>query len=165
MTSTHTATCDYCGQAIQWKTEDWEPTDTGAPYDEHGRWCCDDCDSGERHVTSVEQHEIEAWLGDDWDPTRRTAVVDTILAWETDHPDADDTERDAAWTALAQQADGVLDLDGMRRADIAARSAAAEARIRLRTAVEAVVADGMSEAEAARQSGVTRMTIRSWLGK
>lgn len=34
-----------------------------------------------------------------------------------------------------------------------------------REAVREAVADGMSESEAARLSGVTRMTIRKWVGK
>ena len=35
----------------------------------------------------------------------------------------------------------------------------------LRDAVADAVRGGMSEVEAARLSGVTRMTVRSWLGK
>jgi DNA-directed RNA polymerase specialized sigma24 family protein len=41
----------------------------------------------------------------------------------------------------------------------------AEHTDRLRKAVVAAVKDGMSESEAARLAGVTRMTVRSWLGK
>ena len=35
----------------------------------------------------------------------------------------------------------------------------------LRVAVRRAVAAGMSESEAARRAGVTRMTVRAWLGK
>lgn len=35
----------------------------------------------------------------------------------------------------------------------------------LQEAVREAVANGMSESEAARRAGVTRMTVRSWLGK
>jgi transposase len=35
----------------------------------------------------------------------------------------------------------------------------------LRQAVRDAVAAGMSESEAARQAGVSRLTIRAWLGK
>jgi tellurite resistance protein len=37
-----------------------------------------------------------------------------------------------------------------------------EARDLLRAAVLAAIAGGMSEAEAARVAGVTRMTVRAW---
>ena len=39
------------------------------------------------------------------------------------------------------------------------------AAAQLKAAVRAAVAAGMSESEAARQAGVSRMTVRSWLGK
>jgi len=44
----------------------------------------------------------------------------------------------------------------------AAREALAEATRRAQTAARASLAAGMTEAEAARQYGVTRMTIRAW---
>lgn len=44
----------------------------------------------------------------------------------------------------------------------AAREALAEATRRAQEAARASLASGMSEAEAARQYGVTRMTIRAW---
>lgn len=52
----------------------------------------------------------------------------------------------------------------------AARYARAEegreaARDALAAAVRAAVAAGMTESEAARLAGVTRMTVRAWLGK
>lgn len=38
-------------------------------------------------------------------------------------------------------------------------------RERLKASVRAAVAEGMSEVQAAKVAGVTRMTVRSWLGK
>lgn len=38
-------------------------------------------------------------------------------------------------------------------------------KVALRYAVIDAVADGMSEVEAARLAGVSRMTVRAWLGK
>lgn len=46
----------------------------------------------------------------------------------------------------------------------AAREALQEATRAARTAALAAMAAGMSESEAARQYGVTRMTIRAWKG-
>ena len=40
-----------------------------------------------------------------------------------------------------------------------------ESRNELREAVRRATAAGMTEVEAARLAGVTRMTVRSWLGK
>ena len=40
-----------------------------------------------------------------------------------------------------------------------------EAYARLREAVRAAVADGMSEVQAAKAARVDRMTVRRWLGK
>lgn len=46
-----------------------------------------------------------------------------------------------------------------------AKRAAREAQPRLAQAVQIAVANGISEAETARLAGVTRMTVRAWLGK
>lgn len=46
-----------------------------------------------------------------------------------------------------------------------ARQRVTEATEAVRAAVVEAVAGGMSEVEAARQAGVTRMTVRAWLGK
>jgi len=47
----------------------------------------------------------------------------------------------------------------------AAREGAAHYMGELRRAVMAAVEAGISESETARLAGVTRMTVRSWLGK
>lgn len=44
-------------------------------------------------------------------------------------------------------------------------AAAAEARGELREAIRQLVESGVSEVEAAKLVGVSRMTIRKWLGK
>ena len=46
-----------------------------------------------------------------------------------------------------------------------ARTELAAATDAAREAVRADIANGMTETEAARRYGVTRMTIRAWLGK
>lgn len=38
-------------------------------------------------------------------------------------------------------------------------------RAELADAIRAAVAEGMSEVEAAERAGVSRMTVRAWLGK
>lgn len=48
-----------------------------------------------------------------------------------------------------------------QRADAAHK----RARHQLREAVVAAIAAGVPEAEVARRSGVTRMTVRAWIGK
>ena len=48
---------------------------------------------------------------------------------------------------------------------IGKRHLSEQARQRLIAAVREAVKHGMTEVEAARVSGVTRMTVRSWLGK
>jgi DNA invertase Pin-like site-specific DNA recombinase len=45
------------------------------------------------------------------------------------------------------------------------RQRAKESREELRTAVRRAVNSGMTEVETAKLAGVTRMTVRAWLGK
>ncbi len=52
-----------------------------------------------------------------------------------------------------------------RRRDDAAQAAAAATRARLRTAVATATSEGMTEQRAADLAGVTRLTVREWLGK
>ena len=58
-----------------------------------------------------------------------------------------------------------MDLARAARSYEAATRTASVATDALRAAVRAAVAAGMSESEASRQAGVSRMTVRSWLGK
>jgi hypothetical protein len=76
-------------------------------------------------------------------------------------------------TVMDSRADDQLLIDTSELYDLGAhvaahrqaQSAAEDALAALKTCVRVVVADGMTEVEAARQVGVTRMTIRAWLGK
>lgn len=52
-----------------------------------------------------------------------------------------------------------------RRRDDIAQAAAAHTRARLRSAVATATSEGMTEQRAADLAGVTRLTIREWLGK
>lgn len=56
-------------------------------------------------------------------------------------------------------------LDVAARADADASDRAAMRRQHLRAATVRAVRAGMSEVEAARRAGVTRATVRAWLGK
>ena len=51
------------------------------------------------------------------------------------------------------------------RKDAKATRAQHNARDTLRTEVQTAINNGMSEAETARHAGVTRITIRKWIGK
>lgn len=46
-----------------------------------------------------------------------------------------------------------------------ARAEYEQERLNLQAAVRDAVKAGMPEAEAARRAGVTRMTVRAWIGK
>lgn len=114
---------------------------------------------------STQPHEVAAWLGDGWTDEQVEQVTAEYLAWERGEPDADPALREAVLTAIAQRVDGTLDLPAVARRDLGGQIRAHRARTALRAAVIAAVAGGMSESEAARQAGVTRMTVRQWIGK
>lgn len=115
-------------------------------------------------MTTTQRHEIEAWLGHDtgWTTEQVDQIVDAYLRAQ---PDTPDDEREALLTAIAQRIDGALDRAQLLRDDTAAQVHAEETRKLLRSAVRADVAAGMSEYTAAETYGVSRMTIRAWLGK
>jgi hypothetical protein len=109
---------------------------------------------------SAQRYEIEAWVGDPalYDsPEQHAEVVEAIIA--------SGSGSEADWLAIMERVTGALDLAERMGAVRVARAAFDEARERLIASVRQAVAGGMSESEAARQCGVTRMTIRSWLGK
>lgn len=56
----------------------------------------------------------------------------------------------------------MMDLNEAVARDMKAHALAAAWRAALRQAVRDAVDGGMSESEAARRAGVTRMTIRAW---
>ncbi len=106
----------------------------------------------------AQAREVRAWLG----PAYDEMTPEQIKAF-TQMIDTGDDE--AVWVAAYETVAGTLDLHTLMVADTQAHVAASEARDRLRQGVAVAVAAGMSESEAARQVGVTRMTIRAWLGK
>lgn len=65
----------------------------------------------------------------------------------------------------ADGSEGVSNLSEAITADAKAKAKAADARERLIEAVREAATLGVSESELAREVGVTRMTIRAWLGK
>lgn len=111
-------------------------------------------------MTTPQPHEINAWLGPARDELT-SEQYETFTRLATSHPG------EAAWLAALEAVTGHLDIRDLADADTRARTAAAEARTRLRQAVVIGLEAGVwrSEDEAARAAGVTRMTIRSWAGK
>jgi DNA-directed RNA polymerase specialized sigma24 family protein len=120
-------------------------------------------------------------------PTRyatRTDAIDQAIIPALDSLDYDlDAIFDACFTyrdgAFEQTADDAEFWQAVEAADLShaariatvardfatARDTTKTLRDQLRAMVIEATADGMSELEAARRAGVTRMTIRSWLGK
>lgn len=118
----------------------------------------------------IQTHEIMAWLGPAADEMTKEQIADftrIILAWESDHPDADPDDADtaAAWTVAHMAVMGTLNLVELAGEDLRAQAEARKTRAQLRLATLAAIAAGMSEAEAERQTGITRMTVRAWRGK
>lgn len=122
--------------------------------------------SGERYIVRYDDGRIVAAHG----PVPRQQVTSTTTTADLDdwldNQFGADLEDTAAWlrAALAYH-DGSLDLAACAEADHAAQDLADDARRALRAAVTVLVEEGMSESEAARMAGVTRMTVRSWMGK
>lgn len=111
----------------------------------------------------TQEHEIHAWLGEDWTDEQITQITAEYLRLQ---PLTDDDEEQAELlAAVAQRVDGTLDLSGLAQSHLRARLEAATATDLLRAAVRVHVAAGMTETEAARISGVGRMTVRVWMGK
>jgi hypothetical protein len=121
---------------------------------------------------TMQQHEILAWLGDD-----QGGLTDDQLQEFTDaaqeiqarYPDADD--REEAQTALItahrlllEGADAVV--GELAAARTRARVAEIEALAGLRqAAIQLINAGERTESGFAREAGVDRMAVRSWLGK
>jgi DNA invertase Pin-like site-specific DNA recombinase len=72
---------------------------------------------------------------------------------------------DEEWTMLDESLPELKALAKARAANDRAESARGRARGELRQAVVAAVTAGVPEAEVARRSGLTRMTVRAWIGK
>lgn len=121
----------------------------------------------------TQRYEIDAFLGEDehYTAEQRDLIAEEYFTWERNIApgiDADEREQEgtAVLSAIAQRVAGDLDLDALAAADRTAQQAAAAARLELKAAVIALALPRhISESEAERRAGVTRMTVRSWLGK
>lgn len=118
-------------------------------------------------TTTMQPHEIDAWLGDTTltDEQRATfeAEISEIMAA---YPDPDDQDvRDAAMSAALQYILGETSADEVRQKNIAAIQATANARAAVRTVARLMSATGVSESQISRDLGVTRITVRAALGK
>jgi len=112
---------------------------------------------------TVQPSDIEAWLGDDWRPSQVEEIVKRIQEWEQSHPDATEVEQAAAWQAIAAHADFLLDLSEVAGQHQLARELETQRRLELRSAVWVLCRfGGLSEAEAARETGMHRNTIHAW---
>jgi hypothetical protein len=115
---------------------------------------------------AIQRHEIEAWLG----PAFGEAQVDrvhreAVRIWAR-YPDQDDAvEREAALSATTQYLLGETTIDDAGESLLRARIDAAGALAAAQQIAVMCVADGMTEAEAARRAGIDRMTVRKALGK
>jgi hypothetical protein len=118
----------------------------------------------------MQLHELESWLGDDHglDEDQLAELLDTANEIEDRYPDPDDQdERTAALTVayrLAQGQDEVVDELAKERADARATESRALAGLR-QAALTLIPSESRTEAGFAKQAGVDRMAVRSWLGK
>ena len=112
----------------------------------------------------IQDHEITAWLGGtDATDEQRTAIRD---AWETIAGLIDpDLWQQEASTAAAAYILGDTTIRERGDALMAARARAEEAAAELRGVVIAAVQAGQSEASLAAETGLSRTTVRDWIGK
>lgn len=119
---------------------------------------------------ATQRYELEAWLGDDHGLTDEQ--IDELLQQadeiEDRYPDADNqTERDAALSTayqLIQGQDEVIETLAEERDR--AKLAEIQALAGLRQAALMLIPSGSrTEAGFAKQAGVDRMAVRTWLGK
>jgi hypothetical protein len=120
---------------------------------------------------ATQQYVLEAWLGDDHglDDDQLAELLTISNEIDERYPDKDDQpERDAALSAayrlMTEGPDSVIaELAASR---VAARTAEVVALAGLRQAAHQLISAGdRTEAGFAREGGVDRMAIRSWLGK
>lgn len=112
----------------------------------------------------------DAWLGpaaDEMSAEQRERFeyeADLILTQLGDDPDVAD-KRDVALSILVQYLLGETTLTDVGRRRVATQQAAQMALIAAQQVARLSVLDGVPEAEAARQAGIDRMTVRKALGK
>lgn len=114
----------------------------------------------------IQDHDIAAWLGPIADETtdeQREAIRD---AWETlgEMIDPDDWQREAC-DAAGQYVLGDVTVASAADDLMRARARAEEAAAVLRGVVVAAAQSGESEASLAASTGLSRTTVRAWLGK
>lgn len=117
----------------------------------------------------TETHEMEAWAGPAWgeltDAQREqlARVADDV---DERYPDPDDQPlRDAALSAVVQCMLGGITLAETGREFHQAQRAREIAKAAALGATLLASVDGRTETGIAEELGVTRMTVRSWLGK
>lgn len=114
---------------------------------------------------------ITAWLGPAWDHAELTAdELDRFAeAWDAisdRYPREDEQEeRTAALVAAVQYLLGETSPDDAGRTLVRARAQLAEALAAARQVAVMAIADGASEYALHERLGVTRRTLRQWLGK
>ena len=121
--------------------------------------------------TTMQLHELEAWLGDDHGlaEDQTAELLRTADDIEEQYPGEDDREdREAALTAAYRvmteaPEDLIAEISAERTA---ARIAERRALVALRQiAVTRITSGDATEAGFAQQAGVDRMAVRKWLGK
>src|SRR5690554_7050375 len=119
--------------------------------------------------TTIDRHELEAWLGlaaDDLTPDQTDRLHREAQSIDGRYPDPDDQElRDAALSAAVQWLLGDITLERAREQLVSARIAAARASAAAQQVAVMAHADGMPESHAAAAVGIDRMTLRRALGK
>lgn len=115
----------------------------------------------------MQDYEIDAYLGDtDTTPEQYDAIRRAADQVERRWPDADDAdERREALTAAVQVILGDATVQEIGQAGAEAQGALIRARAAQAGAAIAAAGDYPSEQALADDLQVTRMTVRSWLGK
>lgn len=117
----------------------------------------------------MQRSELESWLGPALDEMTGEQVEQLHVVVEEIHerwPDVDDGDnRQAASVAALQHILGEVSPTERGHNLRRARDAEREAVVASRQAALMAVRDGMSESQAARETGLDRMTVRRTLGK
>lgn len=117
----------------------------------------------------MDDYELDAWLGDtraDLTDDQYTRLREEAAEIERRYPDPDDVaDRDAALSATVQYLLGEITPIAAGAALARARIAAREASVTAQQVSRLAVLDGTPEAQAARDVGIDRMTVRKVLGK
>ncbi|MCU1687765.1 MAG: hypothetical protein JWQ81_8504 [Amycolatopsis sp.] len=117
----------------------------------------------------MQRHELDAYLGDfanDLTADQKAELLSASDDIDALYPEDDDLdERQAAFSAAVQYVMGDLDAPSAGDNLLIARNATASAMAAARQIAVMATASGAKEAPLARELGVDRMTVRSWLGK